>query len=92
MGERDHAYEFSKKNIESTLFIAKIEKLRKRTSLFLFLSALLPFVAFANLIAALLMNTPEIAKGVATITAAISFIYVVCYFFHATTITNMDQQ
>lgn len=92
MGERDHAYDFSKKNIESTLFIAKIESLRKRTNFFLFLSVLLPFAAFANVIAALLMNTPELSKWLAATTAIISFVYVTCYFFHSTTITNMDQQ
>lgn len=29
VGERDYAYDFSKRNIESTLFIAKIETLKK---------------------------------------------------------------
>lgn len=91
-GEVDHAYDFAKKNIESTLFVARTEKLRSRTNVLLFLSLLLPCAAALNVACAFMLETSYYTRWTSGVTALCSLAYLVCYYKHSIEISNMDRK
>ncbi len=88
--EPDYVHDFSKYQIDSTILLFELDKLKRRTNLFATLSILLPLCAIAGPLGSFLAGNTVLGVWWAGITLCVSAFYLLLYLLHSHKIADLE--